>query len=219
MPSRFQLLPDYRLDATVVVCDGETIRERASDTYLFDTVLRQLRAADIILLNKTDMIPVSGVTAVQCWLARTAPEARILRTVKARVPPMLLIGAVQARQHTVMPARHLVGTPHCSVSVEIPNPVDAKALARALADPDLDLVRAKGLVFDVAGTPRGIQVVGRRWQVEDVAGELADGGRVVCIRAGVDIDRARIIAAIERCAVSAETAPERQAGQQADQMG
>ena len=71
------LLPAYRLDATVVLADAETVRERAADRYLGDTVTRQLAEADIVVLNKADL-PVEQTIKFRMVLnLRTARQLRI----------------------------------------------------------------------------------------------------------------------------------------------
>ena len=45
---------DLTPDAVIVLADAELIEERADDQYVGDTVLHQLAAADLIILNKCD---------------------------------------------------------------------------------------------------------------------------------------------------------------------
>ena len=48
--------PLLQLEGVVVLVDAGAIRETAADPLLADTVLRQLRAADLLVLNKTDLV-------------------------------------------------------------------------------------------------------------------------------------------------------------------
>ena len=47
-----ELMVQYVVDGIVVIANADNVREQGSDTYLGDTIRRQLAAADIILLNK-----------------------------------------------------------------------------------------------------------------------------------------------------------------------
>ncbi len=40
----------------VVMADAETVQAQADDAYLGDTILRQLTAADLIVLNRCDLV-------------------------------------------------------------------------------------------------------------------------------------------------------------------
>ncbi len=57
--------PGLALDATVVVVDAETIRKKATDVYVGDTVVGQLGSGDIIVLNKTDLVAPDEVAATR----------------------------------------------------------------------------------------------------------------------------------------------------------
>ena len=70
----------------------DQIRTLASDRYVGDTVLRQLAAADLILLNKVDRVSDAEAQVVAAWLHGQAPHARIIRTVNARLPCEVALG-------------------------------------------------------------------------------------------------------------------------------
>src|ERR1700761_8477666 len=92
------LLPDLTLDGVIVVADGETIEARAHDRYMSDTVLAQLAHADIILLNKIDLVSRERLGAVSRWLIETAPRARVIPARKADIPLEIIVG-----QHSPRP--------------------------------------------------------------------------------------------------------------------
>ena len=208
------LLSGCRLDGTVVLADAETVRNRAADGYLSDTILRQLAAADIVLLNKVDIVEASDLGDTSRWLAMVAPEARVLATTQASVGADVLLGA-----ETGAPLRGIVsggaaaahapdhahahgaghgdaGTGHHAVAIELAGPVDAEALAERLAARALDLVRAKGIAWAVDGSARTIQVVGQRWRVEAAPPGFTGAGRLVCIRVGGAVNERAVRGAI-----------------------
>ena len=196
-----ELLSGCRVDSTVVLADAETVKERAADPYLSDTITRQLAAADIVLLNKVDLVKADDLESTSRWIGDAAPEARILTTTQASVDPDLLLGATSERVLFEKGYGHDhshgdSGTGHHAVAIELHGPVDAEVLARQLAAQKLDLVRAKGVVWEADGTARVIQVVGRRWRVGEAPAGLTGSGRLVCIRADGAVDEAAVRGAI-----------------------
>src|SRR4051794_21239372 len=81
------LLPGLDIDGVIVVADAETIEQRSRDQYMSDTVLRQLAEADLVLLNKIDLVNEPQARHLASWLAGEAPQARIVPVQNARVPP------------------------------------------------------------------------------------------------------------------------------------
>ena len=60
-----QLMPGLTIGSTFVLVDGETIRTLINERYMADTVRRQLADADIVLLNKIDLLDESGLSAAR----------------------------------------------------------------------------------------------------------------------------------------------------------
>ncbi len=79
-----------RLDGIVVLADAETVRAKARDKYVAETVKRQLRGADLIVLNKIDLIDEERCASVQSWLTELAPSVPVLTTRQAEVPREVL---------------------------------------------------------------------------------------------------------------------------------
>ena len=219
-----QLLDTYRLDATVVLADAETIRSRAVDVYLADTVIHQLQAADIVILNKADTVDPKTLDELCHWLKQLAPEARLLVTSHAAIAAVLLVGSGAVSSERPWPdvaaghGRHRTTATHHSSAFTLPGLVDAAALARGLTRPTLDLVRAKGVVRDSDGSLRVIQVVGRRWQVSAGPERYSGASQFVCIRVGPPVDRDAVEQLIASCLSVLDPSPERCAGQQTDQV-
>ena len=57
-----------QLEGVAVLVDAAAIREAAADPLLADTVARQLRAADLLVLNKTDLVSAQALDALRHWL-------------------------------------------------------------------------------------------------------------------------------------------------------
>jgi len=78
--------PDLTPDAVVVLADAELVEEKAQDQYVGDTIHRQLAAADLVILNKCDLLDDYDQNEVQQWLAERAPNASIIKARRAEVP-------------------------------------------------------------------------------------------------------------------------------------
>jgi G3E family GTPase len=188
------LVVGLTLDCIVVVADAETVRARASDLYLGDTIVRQLADADIVLLNKADLAPALG--AVTSWLPSITPAARIVATNHGRIASEVVFGIGSLFDPAASRAPHNAqGLSAATFAVTWP--VDAQALAEALASSSLGLVRAKGFVFDAVEGPALIQIVGRRHAVTTIAA-TEHPSRLVCIAHGRQIDHGTIHELIRR---------------------
>jgi G3E family GTPase len=173
------LLSAYSTDAVIVLADAETVRERASDRYMADTIERQLHAADLIVLNKIDLVCATEGQATITWLSKHFPQARIITRSQAQLPIDLVLHRSPDHARTegasVPHELHLFET----LSLALQGPVDAAMLAQQLANPDLGLLRAKGFVNTHEETIMAIQVVGRRWNVSAATRPAQTG--LVCI--------------------------------------
>lgn len=74
-------MPGYRRDAAVVVVDAETVRARAQDDATRLAIMSQLRAADLLVLNKTDLVEPAELERTHAWLRETTgPSTAIVET-------------------------------------------------------------------------------------------------------------------------------------------
>ncbi len=192
----------YRLEGVVVVADASTVKDNASDKYIGDTVHRQLYDADLLVLNKLDLLPKAEVESLKQWLAEQSRYASIIESVHCAVPSSLLFNIPLAnvpdrrperrpdtRQDApfAMPADSLVDiepnnhdvSVYTSISIKPSYAMNPHALAEQLAHKRLALIRAKGFVRDTNNQLKTVQVVGHRWSVTD-APEGAQPG-MVCI--------------------------------------
>lgn len=180
------------LDAVVVVADAETVQSIASDPYMGDTVTRQLADADLVIVNKTDLVPADKCAALMAWLPARAPHAQLVPASHGAVgmDVVLGIGTQFACGPDTAALRHTtVG--YATASFIIDAPVDARALADGLADARLNLVRAKGFVLDARDGWTTLQVVGRR-SFSSPAPPGITAGHLVCIAHGRRLDHAAI---------------------------
>ena len=96
-----------RLDTMVTVVDaagfitelgsGDELAERGLDQYegdertISDLLIDQIEFADVIILNKTDLVTAEHADRVAAALGRLNPTAQIMRSTHGRVPPARLL--------------------------------------------------------------------------------------------------------------------------------
>jgi G3E family GTPase len=187
------LVPGLVLDGVIVLADAETIGERARDRYMSDTVMAQLAGADIIVLNKTDLVSRESAAATSRWLAGVVPGARIVPAQNASIPPDIVMDhhpQPPLREGHAFHAHDTAG--YETLSLEIDGVRDVGRLAGLLADPRLGLLRTKGFVRGLDGAFATIHIVGHRAVVEPAPSRIEGPGRLVCIGLAAEIDRAAI---------------------------
>jgi G3E family GTPase len=166
-------IPGYRQDAVVVVADAETVQQRADDDGTRLHVRGQLREADLVVLNKIDLVGPDELAATRGWLREvTGPSTAIVATRHGDLPVDVVLGA---RERTL--AGHPPRAAHPGDEREhpgyetwswsSPTPLSGEGLVEAVrALPD-GLLRAKGLLY-LREDPANrylMQLVGRRGSI------------------------------------------------------
>lgn len=188
------LITRYVIDGIVLLTDAETIRKYGTDRYLADTIKRQLAAANIVLLNKVDLPEPGALEETRQWLAAQCAKGHIVETENADIPLPLILGAQFENLVTEVPHHHHDhnhDNPHAehdTLVMTLDHPVGPEALATKLADPKLDLIRAKGFVRGLDGQIYAVQIIGRRWNLTIASDTPANLGKIICIRFRHPID-------------------------------
>ena len=165
------LTPGFILDGIVVMADAETVRSRAGERYVGDVVRGQLSAADLVVLNRTDLVDAEERDRTVAWLRELVPDARLLETTFGAVPPEVLLGADRPqtvdRPEAPSGHDHLHESAFASTVLSADEPLDRAALGAFLAGMPPEIYRAKGLVdlADDAERRTVLQLVGRRWSL------------------------------------------------------
>jgi G3E family GTPase len=202
------LLADYALDGTVVLADAETVRRQGHDRYLADTITRQLADADFVILNKADLVGAEALVATEAWVRSVAPRASIVATRNAAVPLDVIVGSKLAapQRGSGLDLGGSATTAFDTRAFDVAAPCDPTALATALTDPALGILRAKGFVRDLDGRRVTIQIVGARREISPTSREPGDHDGLVAIGLKGRIDLGAI-AEIVAAAQSAATRP------------
>ncbi len=97
--------PGLALDGVIVLLDAGAARAQWADPLLTDTVERQLKAADLIVVNKIERVADDERAALRAWIESIAGPVPRIETTDAAVPLALLSGlalpqAAPAHVHT-----------------------------------------------------------------------------------------------------------------------
>jgi G3E family GTPase len=184
------LVDGLRLEAVLVLADAQSVRQRAADVYVGDTVRQQLLDADWRLLTKADLVDAASLAETRDWLVALAGP-RVLPVDSTHIDAASLLGLprqpasrvneLRGAQALALPAGHAAGRMFESLSLEFDHAVRLAQLAQALSAPELGLLRAKGLVHDGAGQRQVLQLVGARCTLSEAPGRPGALGRLVCI--------------------------------------
>jgi len=168
--AQYAHLDGFELDAVVVLADAETIRRHARDRYVGRHVVDQLRSADLIVLNKVDLVDEPRLAAVRAWIAETSVGGRIVEAVHARVPLASVIRGGAGAKVTATPLpddEPTLASAHEQWSFTCEGPIDAARFRDAVVRLPESVVRGKGIVTlaDDPAFRHVFQLVGRRWSL------------------------------------------------------
>jgi G3E family GTPase len=91
--SGYGYMPGYSLDGTIVVLDACMVHAAPGDPAAETEVRDHANVADVVLLNKIDLIDEDETDEAQRVIERLAPSSRIVCCDHGRVSPPLLLGA------------------------------------------------------------------------------------------------------------------------------
>ncbi|MGF1507749.1 MAG: CobW family GTP-binding protein [Anaerolineae bacterium] len=179
---RPELRQIIQLDSILVMVDSEQVLDLEGEQALL--ALDQVGVADVVILNKTDLVDEAHLEKVRKWVRGIVPVARILETTQAHVPLELVLGV------GLYDLERLVQRPHRDVHVHAPGghdhahtdhslifdswswtsdkPLSFKALRKTIEDLPVGIFRAKGILYlaESPDRPGEMHVVGKRGVVK-----------------------------------------------------
>ncbi|MCX8134781.1 MAG: GTP-binding protein [Roseococcus sp.] len=145
-----------RLDSIVTVVDAKHLSQRLNDSREAE---EQIAFADLILLNKMDLVTEQEAAAVEAKVRAINPYAEILRSTRSAVPVERVIGRdafslerILAREPEFLSGEdaHEHDSEVTSVSFEVSRPIDPEKfnawMTELLASKGQDLLRTKGIL-------------------------------------------------------------------------
>ena len=179
------LHPRLQRDLIIILADATSVRRLLADVRLVDTLVMQLIPADLIVLNKCDLMLPDELSTVRQILEKRF-DAPLIKTVQAALPAAVLsavelpvsenpakadanaIGNANAKKDAEF--RHDPEKQFYRQTIKLPGTLRQHQLEKLLLNHQSILIRAKGFVFD-NNTPAaltGIQFSGHRVDINPV---------------------------------------------------
>jgi cobalamin biosynthesis protein CobW len=154
-------------DMAVVVVNAEQLMEGRD---LDGTFEDQVSSADLLLLNKVDLIPPEALGRVEAMLSALAPETPMVRSIQGSIEPAVLfppdLAGIRSQRRTARtePPPHQHDMFHAQ-EISVEEGIEPDVLSERLRH--LGTLRAKGFVQTSQGL-RLVQGVGRRIELTEV---------------------------------------------------
>lgn len=165
-----------RFDSVTTVVDGQNLQESLDE---YEVAGNQIKAADILLLNKIDLLTEVKIKAAKQNLRKVNPTAPILMTAKGDINPALLysIDLQDDKKPPYRPGQDGEG-PHAyhthqqdrlsSCKISLPEPLDKALFLDTIESLPHTIFRIKGVVdFDDFEQPMLFQYVGGRYELAE----------------------------------------------------
>ena len=87
-----RLDPELSPGGIVVLVDAAEVQNRSTDRYINNIVLKQLQTAELLIVNKTDLVSREKLAELEAWLEDVSPNAVRLNTSGGVVPVQMIFG-------------------------------------------------------------------------------------------------------------------------------
>jgi len=190
-----EALPQGRLDGVISVIDADMLVRFPE---LGHTTRLQIEGADILLLNKTDLVEQSRtLSGLETKLHEINPTAAIVRTERCRIDPELLFGIPQLRGKKVSPPKHKHHLEFEWFTFSSKKTFSRDCFERFADSLPAAVIRAKGFVRFADGAQLFNFVVGR-WELEPFESDRTD---LVFIGKKIAAEKKSILRELDQCAV------------------
>ncbi|MEN9566602.1 MAG: hypothetical protein RLZZ69_1798 [Cyanobacteriota bacterium] len=195
-----------RLDSIITVVDAETF---TPEHFKSEAAFKQITFADILLLNKTDLVNQEQLTALETYIASIKKNPRIIHTKHAQVslPLILDVGFTPIDSYQVDKKHqehhhvhdhhnhsdHLVNDGFVSMSFQTDKPFDVYKFQKFLNDLlPIEVFRAKGIIWFAGSKLRHIfQLCGQRNDIKSEPWSTSPVNQLVFIGRHLDTDTLR----------------------------
>lgn len=194
-----------RLDSITCVIDAAAIFADGDNEALNMLKLRQIGFADLVVLNKTDLVGPAHIEVIRDWVDHHIKRIRIIEAARCDVPLEILLAVGRFDPVTVVSKRPdpgaddqghhhghgQAGSLFQTWSYESDRPFALERLRRMVRrELPASVYRCKGVVFAAESADRrlALQAVGRRTEISelDAWGGRRPRSRIVAIGAGFD---------------------------------
>ncbi len=185
-----EALPQCRLDGVVSVIDADMLVRFPE---LGHTTRLQIEGADILLLNKIDLVQVAQIEPLETKLREINPTATIVRTKRCQIDPELLFGIGRERKIARPQHQH---QPEFESFVFSSDKIFSRDCFERFADSlPATIIRAKGFIRFTEDAQLFNFVAGR-WELEVFDAERTE---LVFIGKEITAEKSAILRALRKC--------------------
>ena len=192
-----EALPQCRLDGVVSVIDADMLVRFPE---LGHTTRLQIEGADILLLNKIDLVDAKQIEPLETKLREINSTAAIVRTVRCQIDPELLFGI--GREKKIVPPEHEHQSEFESFTFSSDRTFFRDGFEGFADALPANVIRAKGFIRFRDGAQLFNFVAGR-WELEPFE---ADRTELVFIGKNIAAEKSEILRALDKCQVDNDEA-------------
>ncbi len=216
-----------RLDSITCIVDAEAVFRDGDDLALSTLKIRQIAFADMVVLNKVDLVSPEHVEVIRDWIGHYLKRIRIIEAVQCDVPLEILLAVGRFDPESMIQAQNEMtakknGQHHDHENhvhsfdtwrFETKRPFSLEAL-RVMVRKQLpaSIYRCKGIVFavDLPDTRFALQIVGRRTEIValDQWGRREPRSQIVAIGTANGFDSDVLTKQFEACLEESELVSE-----------
>ncbi len=194
-----------RLDSITCIVDAEAVFTHGDNAELSTLKMRQIGFADMVVLNKVDLVGPEHVEVVREWIGHYLNRIRIVEATRCDVPLEVLLAvgrfdpahllsqheSTDAENHDTHHGHGTVGQMFETWSYESDRPFSLEALRQMVRrELPASIYRCKGIVVaaDSPGKRIALQIVGRRTEIFELDdwGERTPRTQIVAIGSSID---------------------------------
>jgi G3E family GTPase len=187
-----EALPQCRLDGVISVIDADMLVRFPE---LGHTTRLQIEGADILLMNKIDLVDAKQIKPLETKLRKINPSAAIIRTERCRIDPELLFGIPQSREKKIAPPQHEHQPEFESFTITSDNLFSRDCFEHFADTLPAKVIRAKGFVR-FPGSVHLFNFVAGRWELEPFESQET---QLVFIGEAVAAQKSVIVDALKKC--------------------
>lgn len=184
---------DLSLQGVIVLVDAVNFITQLDDALLTDTLEGQVRAGDLIVLTKRDLVSTEGISQVEKAVAAITPAPRTVSSAVGDLPIGLLFD-LSSRDHRSKGGGHHTHPSFWTGSFVSSQPCNLDLLREELMALPETLLRLKGVICDAEGKRHTVQWVAGRLAVIESPSTVGDvaGSELVYIGVGAGAEETEV---------------------------
>ncbi len=189
----------FKLNAIVTILDVFNVRQHVKDRYISDTIVRQIRAADLLILNKCDLVPPEVAQEISVWLEGMVPHLPKVLASQTNAPFELLLKSNSDGSASLQTTSARSVFPYAEATENVRHDgifqawtfiadraFDPERLETALASLPTTIIRGKGIVSIAGGAGRSVfHLVAGQWDLTPCPHGYDHTGRTELVLIGV----------------------------------